>query len=76
MKATKAPTRAKTSDAAVLDAMVGPSDGEAGYKRIDVQVRRRFGGSLQVEFEVPPRLAQSVAVLLAALGVKAGNGVL
>jgi hypothetical protein len=72
MKATaiRAPTRAKVSDTAAVDVMVGPSDGTTGYKRVDVAISRASSGGLHVEIEVPPHLSANVGSLLAALGVK------
>jgi hypothetical protein len=73
--ATARATRVKTADAvpAALDVTVGPSDGMAGFKRVDVAVSRASDGHLRIQLDVPAHLSASVGNLLAALGVKAGR---
>ena len=44
-------------------------------RRIDVEVRSHVDGNLQVDVQVPGTLAPAVALLLAALGVRASERV-
>jgi hypothetical protein len=61
MKAATKATRVKTADAApaALDVMLGPSDGLAGFKRVDVAISRQSDGHLRIQLDVPaPSLGQ------------------
>jgi hypothetical protein len=57
-------------DSATVDVLVGRTDGEAGYRRVDVQVAPLVDGSLRIQAEVPSNLAGPVRQLIAALGVR------
>jgi hypothetical protein len=55
----------KVSD--TVDVLVGPADGIAGYRRIDVEMRAVSGGGLAINLDIPAELAQPVRQLVAAL---------
>jgi hypothetical protein len=50
--------------------LLGPANGNGGFRCLDVGVTRSVDGGLHIEVDVPDKLAPSAAGLLAALGVK------
>ena len=49
--------------------LLGPADGNGGFRCLDVGVTRSVDGGLHIEVDVPDKLAPSAAGLLAGLSL-------